>query len=133
MGSIGIWLPIGIEALIEKKVTYHNIPPNVTTYFMTILFAGCIDYFLSRIRQLNNSGIASIFMSLIMLVLVSIILVISAVISSIYGKDNLALIIALVGVILGYRIWWLANNDNQNFNPESTLGDNPERTLSDGN
>lgn len=48
IGSIGSWLPIGVEALVDKKVTFHNILPNITTYFVSILLAGCIDYFLSK-------------------------------------------------------------------------------------
>lgn len=135
IGSIGIWLPIGMEALIKHQVDFHNIPPNVTTYFVSILFAGCIDFFLSKIRKLNYEGIASIFMSILGIGLLGVALVTASVILNVYNCDKLALIIGLIGVVVAFRIWWLANVDNSNFIVKAvdSLGNNPQTTLSNGN
>ncbi|MDN3548923.1 hypothetical protein [Mucilaginibacter aquaedulcis] len=134
MGSIGIWLPIGIEALIDKKVTFHNVPPNITTYFMSILFAGCIDYFLSKLRDLNVSGIATVFMNLIVLILVSFLLVIGAVIFSVFKQDLWSFALGVVGVIIAYRVWWIANINNPNFfpNPIGAVGGDLNKPLQNG-
>ncbi len=48
IGSIGVWLPIGLEALIERKVTFHNVPSNVITYFVSCYLRASIDYFLGK-------------------------------------------------------------------------------------
>jgi len=133
IGSIGIWLPIGIEALADKKVTFHSIPPNVTTYFVTILFAGCIDYFLGRIRALNINGIASIFLNLIILAIFSFGLVVGAVILNIYKRDGYSIVLGIIGVIISFRIWWLANVNNPNFDSTSAaLGGDATKPLTNG-
>lgn len=134
IGSIGIWLPIGIEALVDKTVTFHSIPPNVTTYFVSILFAGCIDYFLSKLRQLSANGIASVFINLIALVLLSFALVVGAVILNVFKQDGISLFVGLIGVGIAFRIWWIANIDNPNFYPKPTdsLGSDPSNQLSNG-
>ena len=115
IGSIGIWLPIIVEALADKKVTFQNIPPNITTYFVSILFAGCIDYFLTKIKELTSHGIASVFINLIALVLFSFALVIGAVILNIFKLNFLSLLVGIIGTLIAYRIWWIANINNPNF------------------
>ncbi len=130
-GSIGIWLPVAIEALVNNKITFHNIPPNVTTYFVSILFAGCIDYFLSKIRELNINGITSVFFNLIFLSIVGIGLAVGAVICNINNKDLLSLLLGIIGLIIAYRIWWLANVNNPNFiSNTAPLGGDASRPLS---
>ena len=133
IGSIGIWLPIGVEALVDKKVTFHNIPANVTTYFVSILFAGCIDYFLGKLRELNLNGIAGMFLSLILLAIVSLTIIIGAVISNIFKYDILSLLLGFIGVVISYRIWWVANINNPNFVPDvAALGGDANKPLRNG-
>lgn len=131
-GSIGIWLPIGIEALVDKKVTFHNIPPNVTTYFVTMIFAGCIDYFLSKLRSLSYQGLASVMFNLIGLNMACFALVVGAIILNIYSYDGLALLVGIVGVIVAYVLWWIANIGNPHFSSDTTLGGDPNRALGNG-
>jgi hypothetical protein len=134
MGSIGIWLPIGIEALVDKKVTFHNIPQNVTTYFISILFAGCIDYFLSKLRDLSIGGIATVFLNLIVLIIASISLVIGAVIFSVFKQEWWSLVLGISGVAIAYRIWWIANINNPNFFPDAinSVGGDVNKPLQNG-
>lgn len=130
IGSIGIWLPIGIEALVDKKVTFHGIPPNVTTYFVSILFAGCIDYFLGKLRELNISGIAGVFLNLILLSLLSFGLVIGAVILNVLNQDFYSLLLGVIGILISYRIWWIANVNNPNFTSNAApLGGDTKKSL----
>ena len=134
IGSVGIWLPICLEALIYNKVTFHNIPQNVTTYFVSLLFAGCIDYFISRIGQLNIAGLRSIFLNLVFIVLAGIGIVVGAILLNIFKHDVLSLIIGIIGVIISYRIWWLANNNNPNFADNvAEMGGNANNPLVNGN
>jgi hypothetical protein len=133
IGSIGIWLPVALEALIEKKVTFHNVPSNVITYFVSLLFAGCIDYFLGKIRQLNIDGLISVFLNLIFIALLGIGLVVVAIILNIFKFDGWSLFLGIIGILISYRIWWIANDNNPNFMVDNAeLGGNAYRNLADG-
>lgn len=134
VGSIGIWLPILIECIFLKKITITSIPQNVITYFITILFAGSIDYFFSQLKKLKVDGLASIFLDLIGLLLLSLAIVLTGVFLSVYNHSFWSLFVGFVGVIIAYRIWWLANVDNPNFYPKpvSSLGNDPSKPLANG-
>lgn len=134
IGSIGIWLPILIECIFLKRITFTSIPQNVITYFITILFAGSIDYFFSQLKKLKIDGIASVFLDLIGLLLLSLAIVLIGVFLSIYNESTWSLIVGLIGVSIAYRVWWLANIDNPNFypKPSSSLGDDPSKPLANG-
>lgn len=133
IGSIGIWLPIGLEALIEKKVTFHNVPSNVITYFVSLLFAGCIDYFLGKIRQLNIDGLISVFFNLVFIALLGLGLVVGAIILNIFKLDGWSLFLGVIGILVSYKIWWIANDNNPNFRvANAELGGNANRNLANG-
>lgn len=133
IGSIGIWLPIGLEALIEKKVTFHNVPSNVITYFVSLLFAGSIDYFLGKIRQLNIDGLISVFFNLIFIALLGLGLVVGAIILNIFKLDGWSLFLGVIGILVSYKIWWIANDNNPNFRvANAELGGNANRNLTNG-
>jgi len=134
IGSIGIWLPILIEQIFLKQITVSSIPQNLITYFITILFAGSIDYFFSQLNKLKVDGIASIFLDLIGLLLLSLGIVFVGVFLSVYQHIFWALLVGLTGVLIAYRIWWLANVDNPNFYPKpvSSLGNDPSTPLANG-
>lgn len=134
VGSIGIWLPILIECFFLNKITPSSISQNLITYFITILFAGSIDYFFNQLKKLKIDGIASVFLDLIGLLLLSLTIVLVGVFLSVYGHIIWSLLIASVGVVIAFRIWWLANVDNPNFfpNPESSLGNDPSTPLKNG-
>lgn len=134
VGSIGIWLPILIECLFLKKITPSSISQNLITYFITILFAGSIDYFFNQLKKLKIDGIASVFLDLIGLLLLSLVIVVVGVFLSVYGHNIWSLLMGSVGVVIAFRIWWLANVDNPNFfpDPKSSLGNDPSTPLKNG-
>lgn len=133
IGSTGVWLPIGLELIINKKAILHNIPQNLTTYFISLLFAGSIDFLLGKIRKIGIDGFASLFLNILFLFFVGAILVGGAILTNIYKYDTVSLVIGFIGVLISYRIWWLANTDNPNFSTDTTiLGGEPENKLADG-
>ncbi|WP_281324377.1 hypothetical protein [Flavobacterium sp. IMCC34518] len=133
IGSVGIWMPIGLEALIEKQVTLNKIPSNVTTYFVSLLFAGCIDYFLNKVRDVNIDGVINVFFNLITIVILGLGLVIGSILLNIYHHDFYSLFLGIIGVLISYRIWWIANETNPNFIPgNSVLGGNANNDLKNG-
>lgn len=133
MGSIGIWLPIGLEALINKTFTFTNVPQNVTTYFVSLLFAGCIDYFLGKIKELNIKGLANTFLNLLFIGLIGIVIVVGAIILNVYKFDKLSLFLGIIGVFISYKIWWIANDNNPNFiENDAPLGGDTKKQLVNG-
>ncbi len=133
IGSIGIWLPIGLEALVSKKVTLHNIPSNITTYFVSLLFAGCIDYFLNQIQTLNPVGATKVFFKVIGIGILGFVLVTGAVLLNVYNWDYCALLLGGIGTVIAYRVWWIANVGNPAFHPgDAPLGGNPNNRLANG-
>lgn len=131
MGSIGVWLPIGIEYVVDKHFNYHSIPQNITTYFVSLLFAGSIDLFIKKLKRIQTHGIINEFLNLIFIFLGSSVVIIGSIILNVWRLDNWALFLAIIGTLGSYRIWWLANDDNPNFvNVNETLGGEPTRKLS---
>lgn len=133
IGSAGIWLPIIIELMVEKTITFHNIPQNVTTYFISLAFAGCIDLFISKLRNITIEGIMNHFLNIIFLLLFSLSLVSLTIYFNIKKYDRLSLCLGIIGVLISYRIWWGSNTDNPNFSPNNAiLGGNANNNLRNG-
>jgi predicted neutral ceramidase superfamily lipid hydrolase len=129
IGSAGIWLPAIIEWLVYKKITFHNIPQNVITYFVSLLFAGSIDYFLNRIRKIDIYGVADEFLNLAGLIILGAILVVGGIVINLHNYDFISLLIGSIGIALSYRIWWIANKDNPNFASDAALGGDPSKKI----
>jgi predicted neutral ceramidase superfamily lipid hydrolase len=130
VGSIGIWLPMIIEVIGTGKVNFHNIPPNMATYYIAILFGGSIDYFLSKIKQGKVDGLISTFLNTILIILVSVFSIIGIAYLNIKNNDKLAFAIALIGILASWIMWWEANERNSNFDDtDNELGGNPLKPL----
>jgi len=133
IGSAGIWLPIIIELIVEKKVTFHNIPQNVITYFVSLAFAGCIDLFISKLRNITIEGIANHFLNILFLFLFSLSLVTLTIYLNVTKNDGWSLFLGIIGVAISYRIWWISNSENPNFTPNNNiLGGNANNELRNG-
>lgn len=132
-GSSGIWLPMIIEGLVKGTFTYHTIPQNVITYFVSLVFAGCIDLFLSKLKEISIDGILNHFLNILMLLVLSIGLVLTSIILNVNYLDNWAMFVGLIGVLISYYIWWKSNIENPNFSPgNAILGGNPHKEIRNG-
>jgi hypothetical protein len=132
-GSSGIWLPLIIEGLVKGTCTYHSIPQNVITYFVSLVFAGCIDLFLSKLKEISIDGLLNHFLNILMLLVLSIGLILSAVILNVKYQDNWAMLIGVIGILISYYIWWKSNTENPNFSTgNGTLGGNPKKEIKNG-
>ena len=139
LGSSGIWYTIILDALVNKQFCFTKIPSNITTYFISLLFAGCIDYFLDKINTLKVNGLldssgnlANEFLNTVYYVLGGVGLVTGAILLDVFGLPILSLIVGVLGVLLAYKVWWLANINNQNFtSANASLGGDTNKPLSD--
>ena len=135
MGSIGVWLPILLTLYSGNIIDATNVIQNIITYFVTIIFAGCIDYFFSKLKTLNKDRLAESFLNIVIIILVCFGITITGVSLNISGKTNMALLLAIIGVISSYIMWWLANRSNSHFvskNPTAPTGGSTEKKLING-
>ncbi|UPT67629.1 MAG: hypothetical protein M0D57_02870 [Sphingobacteriales bacterium JAD_PAG50586_3] len=131
-GTGGIWIPIIIELIKDKKCTFHNVPPNVATYFMSLLFAVCIDYFVLKAKTVKLiSTLLDYLLNLLIAFVIGAGLIVGTILLNLAEYDFWALFVSLIGVAISYIVWWKANQENEIFS-ESTLGGNTEKPLVNG-
>lgn len=114
VGSIGVWLPIILSIGLKKPLQFHEIPINLTTFYVSIYFGGCVDSILKLLDTKKDNG-KSIVLNLVGLILVSIFLVVATVWLNIEGLFWIALFLAIVGTVIALRLWWNNNVDNPLF------------------
>jgi hypothetical protein len=114
IGSMGIWLPFLMAYVVSKEIPLDTIPINLTTFYISIYFAGCVDYILARLGDMQ-SNTKSVFLNMIALIILSFALIISTVWMSINGKIVFPTLIAIVGTVIALILWWKNNTENPNF------------------
>lgn len=115
VGSIGVWWPAIIEAIDKGCVDPHSLPPNLTTYFVAILFTGSVDFFFSMIRRDNIQGLENSFLSIVFIILTTFAAVTVETFLQLRKQDGWACLVAFVGIILSWIMWWVANKNNVNL------------------
>jgi|TARA_B110000037_G_scaffold219893_1_gene286095 predicted neutral ceramidase superfamily lipid hydrolase len=115
IGSIGVWLPFLLAALLDKKVELNSIPINLTTFYVSIYFAGCVDFILKKIDSVDHKTKSHAF-NMVMLIVLSIVLIIATIWTSISKYIFIATLLAACGCVIALRLWWINNTENPNFN-----------------
>lgn len=119
-GSAGIWLPILVILLTNKEFKWSDIPPNLVTYFLSIIVAGSADYGIKLFdSQINKS--TSEYLNVITFLFVSLILVLVSVLAHTFNHIIISYIASFVGVFISLFVWWKANI-NTSINPNASLG-----------
>lgn len=115
IGTVGIWLPF----LLGDEVGIKELPILFTTYYVSIYFSGCLDSVLSKIKNIQNSTKEELiknFLDVIGLIILSIGLVVATALFNKEAYYYTALIISLIGTIIGLRLWWINNTDESTYN-----------------
>jgi len=134
LSSIGVTLPYIFDTINNSPDTVKNLNQNLITYIIAILVSASLDYVLKLIDQnvsYKKVGILTIvIINTVALITVSIVL---------YKNSNNQLTelstLAIIGIIVAYIMWWIANYKNSNFDisdASSTLGGNPQKPLTNG-
>lgn len=118
VGSIGIWLPFLLAVPLNKELDLSSIPLNLTTFYVSIYFAGCVDLILKHIDGEDKIRTKSQVLNMIFLILLSVALIITTVWTSISGQVVVPVFLASVGTIIALRLWWLSNIENPSFNDQ---------------
>ncbi|MEQ3676073.1 MAG: hypothetical protein ABNH19_12880 [Dokdonia sp.] len=119
VGSAGVWLPVVLSAALGKTIVITEIPMNLTTFYISIYFAGCVDGIFKTIDVIENKyDVKSKLFNLVILILFSLILVVSTVWLTVKDEFWIPLILSLVGAFIGLKLWWENNSENPTFAEE---------------
>jgi hypothetical protein len=119
IGSAGVWLPLILSVALNQPIDWSETPLNLTTFYISIYFAGCVDGIFRTVDILENKhDIKSKLINIIALILLSIALVISTIWLSVKDYFWVPLLLSLLGAFLGLKLWWKNNTDNPTFNDE---------------
>lgn len=116
VGTIGIWLPFIIAVPLKREVPLSAIPINLTTFYISIYFAGCVEYVLKIIDDLEVHNIKSKILNIIGLILLSLALTLTTIWLYVESKIFISTILAIIGSIIALRLWWINNTNNPTFN-----------------
>ena len=121
-GSAGIWLPLFIAFFKDiTKYPFTEIPPNLTTYFLGILMAGCIDQGLKLFEDEANRS-KNEFLNIIIVLCLTFILLLTSVLGSIFEHYIVASLASIGGVAFAIKVWWNVNIKSLEGNTTSILG-----------
>ncbi|WP_405571143.1 hypothetical protein [Winogradskyella sp. Asnod2-B02-A] len=116
IGTAGIWLPIILSLGLGEEVKIQEIPINLTTFYISIYFAGCVDSIFKNIDFLDNKyELKSKLFTIVILILLSILLIVTTIWLKIKSHFTIPLILSLIGAFIGLRLWWNNNKDNPTF------------------
>lgn len=116
IGTAGVWLPVLLSLGLDEKVKVEEIPINLTTFYISIYFAGCVDSIFRNIDFLENKyELKSRLFRIVILILLSIVLVVSTVWLKIKSHFFIPLLLSLLGAFIGLRLWWNNNRENPTF------------------
>jgi len=124
LGGVGIWFSIGRQVHSVNEINWITIFQNVTTYSFAILAAAHADINLAE-RFSSSLKIFSYFILALGLLLAVIVLVSSSKMWSI--------MLGLIGTLLAYFLWFIANTDSEKFKDtieaSAATGGDPSKDL----
>ena len=117
IGTVGIWLPILLAFALSEEIGAEEIPINLTTFYIAIYFAGCVDSIFRHIDSLDNKyELKSKIFTIIGLIILLILLITSTIWLKIKGHIAIPLLLSLIGSFIGLRFWWHNNRDTPIYN-----------------
>lgn len=131
LASIGVSLPFIFDTINGEPNIIKNLNQNIVTYFIAILVSASLDYV---IKVIDKDVSYKKLVILIICIANTLIFIMSACILYSNSKGNLNSIsyLAIVGIILSYIMWWVANYHNSAFNVTAALGGNTNTPLQNG-
>jgi|GEM_PF-2516464 len=117
IGTAGIWLPIIMSLILEEPIQTKEIPINLTTFYISIYFAGCVDTIFRNIDLLENKyELKSKLVSIIGLILFFFCLIVVTIWLKIKGHFVIPLVLSFVGSLIGLKLWWNNYSDDPTYN-----------------
>jgi branched-subunit amino acid transport protein AzlD len=134
LSAIGVIIPYLIDNTNSNPDTINNLNQNLITYGIAILVSASLDYFLQLIDQ--SVSYKKPVMLLVIIGNVGILFIYSFILIQLNKTPNNEVSnLVVIGTLIAYAMWWIANYKNSNFdvaNANSTLGGNTSKTLKNG-
>ena len=115
IGTIGIWGPIVTEIIDKGKVDSHNVPPNMITYYIAIIFTSSIDFFLVLLKKEQRDTLPRDFINVLTLILLAFGSALLGTFLHLKKYDFCAYFIGSIGILVSWRVWWIVNVNNDSF------------------
>lgn len=115
IGSIGIWLPFLLAIPLDQTISINTIAINLTTFYISIYFSGCIDFMLKQIDNIEHGNRKSKLLNIIFLIILCFGLIISTIWLSVLNYIAVPIILSVIGSFIALRLWWITNVDNPTF------------------
>lgn len=114
-GTSGVWGPVLLAHMRGLPIDLSTLPLNITTFYISIFFAGCMDSIISRIDE-ASSDLKSHIIDVIGLIVLAIGLVISTLWMEGSGHFYLPLLFSCFGAYIALRLWWRNNRNKPTYN-----------------
>lgn len=117
MGSMGVWLPFILSILLDVESPIDMLPVNLTTFYVSLIFAGCVESILKYIQNSDDlSDVKHNAINMIGLILLVFAFIIATVWMTLKSHFILPLLFSIVGTIIAINLWWKNNRSNEDFN-----------------
>jgi O-antigen/teichoic acid export membrane protein len=114
-GSAGVWIPLLIAWLRDMDFDIQSMPVSITTFYISIFFAGCMESILTRIDE-AATNLKSHILDMLSLIFGAIILVFSTLWMNAGGALVAPLLMSVFGTVLALKLWWKNNRNKPTFN-----------------
>jgi len=131
LASIGVSLPYIFDNINNDENIIKNLNQNLVTYFIAILVSASLDYVLRLIDD-NVSYKKPVILTVC--IFNTAIFFMTAFILHGNSKPGVKEISGwtIIGVILAFIMWWIANFKNTSFDNNSPIGGDANRDLRNG-
>lgn len=116
IGTIGIWLPFLLAIPLEENIPISSLPINLTTFYVSIYFAGCVESLLKIFDDLDQNSPKSKVLNTIGLMLLAFFLTISTIFFYVLDYIFISTFLATIGSLVALYLWWSNNSSNPTFN-----------------
>ncbi len=130
-GSFGVTIPYLFESIKGLEHSIIDLNQNIVTYYIAIFSCACLDFILKLIDKDSPYKKAKLLFLTTFCILVftgtAFILYLNT--NGYSGKIYWWLVL---GVVISYIMWVVVHFKDDAFNPTSTLGGDPSRSLNNG-
>jgi cytochrome c biogenesis factor len=121
-GGSGVWMPFVLDKISQKDFEIGYIYQNLSTYFIAIIAAGCIDLILITMNSSKLKNKIGIILAILILLFGSLVFVgldFYWILNNETEKSTLAII---AGIFVAFLLWWISNWKSKHINPFNALG-----------
>jgi len=121
-GASGVWMPVLLNKLVNRPNQIEDIYQNMSTYFITIIAAGCIDLILTSINNKAVNNKTGLVLFILIVLFGSLFLIGLDFYFILNGKIESAELSIIIGTSIAFLLWWISNLNNDKINSFNAVG-----------